>query len=308
MTDNVKLMFEVENLNNASPATVSRAGVVYISDTDLDWIPVMEAFLRLLHPLASAAVRDLFVGLVAGDDAKVLGLQALKRGERAPAASAKAKGELFRFLSGTCKSTVPTPRVVVVANIIATLRGLIASSGLTSTLLSSGKNGGGDSASAVTRTAPRKVAFAVLDGGADSTVGGPKGAAEADVDLAADDDGVDVEVLDSLQKMFVFAVLWAAGGLLGESDRKAFETWLREKLDKLDKNALLPAQVGPGSAASSLVSSGFESVDTSAAPSSLFQWMLDPNSRDWEPFVVPEASIPTGVRVCIVLAPQWPLN
>ena len=36
MTDNVKLMFEVEDLRNASPATVSRAGIIYVSNTDLD--------------------------------------------------------------------------------------------------------------------------------------------------------------------------------------------------------------------------------------------------------------------------------
>ena len=42
MTDNVKLMFEVEDLRNASPATVSRAGIIYVSDTDLDWAPVLK--------------------------------------------------------------------------------------------------------------------------------------------------------------------------------------------------------------------------------------------------------------------------
>ena len=35
MTANVKIMFEVETLVNASPATVSRAGIIYVSDTDL---------------------------------------------------------------------------------------------------------------------------------------------------------------------------------------------------------------------------------------------------------------------------------
>ncbi len=37
MTDQCKLVFEVENLNNASPATVSRCGQVYVSDTDLGY-------------------------------------------------------------------------------------------------------------------------------------------------------------------------------------------------------------------------------------------------------------------------------
>jgi len=37
MSDNVKLIFENESLKNASPATVSRAGIVYISEEDLGW-------------------------------------------------------------------------------------------------------------------------------------------------------------------------------------------------------------------------------------------------------------------------------
>jgi len=41
MTDNTKIMFENETLKNASPATVSRAGIIYVSDTDLDWLPVI---------------------------------------------------------------------------------------------------------------------------------------------------------------------------------------------------------------------------------------------------------------------------
>jgi dynein heavy chain len=45
MTDNVKIMFEVEDLRNASPATVSRAGIIYVSASDLDWGPVVEAWL-----------------------------------------------------------------------------------------------------------------------------------------------------------------------------------------------------------------------------------------------------------------------
>ncbi len=37
MTGQMKAVFEPENLNNASPATVSRAGIIYMSSSELGW-------------------------------------------------------------------------------------------------------------------------------------------------------------------------------------------------------------------------------------------------------------------------------
>ena len=41
---NVTLHFEVEDLRNASPATVSRAGIIYISEADLGWKPMIKSW------------------------------------------------------------------------------------------------------------------------------------------------------------------------------------------------------------------------------------------------------------------------
>ena len=61
MTDNVKMMFEVETLVNASPATVSRAGIIYVSETDLDWEPVIESWIerreRIRQPVLRKFIR-----------------------------------------------------------------------------------------------------------------------------------------------------------------------------------------------------------------------------------------------------------
>uniref|UniRef100_A0A7S1PHU2 AAA+ ATPase domain-containing protein n=1 Tax=Percolomonas cosmopolitus TaxID=63605 RepID=A0A7S1PHU2_9EUKA len=43
MSPSMKMCFEVENLNNASPATVSRAGQIYMSETVLGWEPVISS-------------------------------------------------------------------------------------------------------------------------------------------------------------------------------------------------------------------------------------------------------------------------
>lgn len=41
----MRLLFEISNLKNATPATVSRAGVLYINDSDIGWVPYMNAWL-----------------------------------------------------------------------------------------------------------------------------------------------------------------------------------------------------------------------------------------------------------------------
>ena len=44
MSDLTKMTFEVENLDNASPATVSRCGQVYVSPNELSWEPLLETW------------------------------------------------------------------------------------------------------------------------------------------------------------------------------------------------------------------------------------------------------------------------
>ena len=65
MAPTVKMCFEVANLENASPATVSRAGIIYVSPDDIGWAPV---FTSLVGGLAdekkwSADVAAAFLAL-----------------------------------------------------------------------------------------------------------------------------------------------------------------------------------------------------------------------------------------------------
>jgi len=45
LSPQMRLIFEISNLKNATPATVSRAGVLFINDTDIGWNPYMNAWL-----------------------------------------------------------------------------------------------------------------------------------------------------------------------------------------------------------------------------------------------------------------------
>lgn len=57
---NCTLHFEVEDLRNASPATVSRAGIIYVSIADLGWSPMVKSWVESRPSSEQATLQSLF--------------------------------------------------------------------------------------------------------------------------------------------------------------------------------------------------------------------------------------------------------
>ena len=49
LTAPMRLIFEISHLRNASPATVSRAGVLYLNEADVGWQPYFQSWIDTLH-------------------------------------------------------------------------------------------------------------------------------------------------------------------------------------------------------------------------------------------------------------------
>lgn len=53
LTPSIAMIFEVDNLAAASPATISRCGMVYVEPSALGWRPCMESWLKKYNFLVS---------------------------------------------------------------------------------------------------------------------------------------------------------------------------------------------------------------------------------------------------------------
>jgi len=58
VTDSMRFLFEVSNLDNATLATVTRGGVLFINSTDIGWKPFMESWLDRAHQSSNNSTQN----------------------------------------------------------------------------------------------------------------------------------------------------------------------------------------------------------------------------------------------------------
>ena len=106
MTDNCKIMFENEQLDNASPATVSRCGIVYVDECELDWWPVCQAWVNTRPLCTQSLLLKLYTHYI-GIWSKI------------------EPGHIFDFIMRTCTPVMVAGRVGVLASHFRLLTGIL---------------------------------------------------------------------------------------------------------------------------------------------------------------------------------------
>ncbi|CAK9087235.1 unnamed protein product [Durusdinium trenchii] len=114
MTDNCRIVFEVESLRNASPATVSRAGIIYVSTSDLGWGPLVESW--LLQRLELGATRQQEVTVLR---------KTFESWLRTPPPDAGVAVDFFDWNARNLKGVMSTNETILIANILNLLSAML---------------------------------------------------------------------------------------------------------------------------------------------------------------------------------------
>lgn len=222
MTPQVSLLFEVEDLSQASPATVSRAGMIYLNVEDLGWRPFITSWLaaKAVAPGGDPAVVDTVSKLVdkymeAALEHKRLHCRCVRRQAARTflhVASFPMLAEMIPVCGGVtalcaqspcrvhCRELVPTDRLSCVRAFTRLFDALAVP-----------ENGVG--------TLP-------ADDAAPAGPGGQKAAAPAAAAAPADDGAGNGNNL--VEMWFLFCLIWGVGGPLDEDGRKKFDAFMRE--------------------------------------------------------------------------------
>eukprot|EP00397_Hematodinium_sp_SG-2012_P000031 GEMP01000031.1.p1 GENE.GEMP01000031.1~~GEMP01000031.1.p1 ORF type:complete len:4639 (+),score=1050.01 GEMP01000031.1:391-14307(+) len=116
MTDNCRIVFEVENLRNASPATVSRAGIIFVSSTDLGERPLFQCW----------CTKRLGVGGNRNEEVEIF-KNLFDLWIFSPPPDAGPSNDMFDWASRNINTAMPVNNSIIMLNILNCISGMLIS-------------------------------------------------------------------------------------------------------------------------------------------------------------------------------------
>ena len=203
LTQKMRMLFEVENLDEASPATVSRIGVVYVPDTALGWQPIVTSWLEKMFPSSDYSTN---LNLFNSETGEPISDDLIKEEPVVVQRVMKRIQQLFELLfvpaiqyrSKSCSQPV-----------------------VTSTM------------NAATTVCSLMEAMLKYDGGAQfSGQGQPR--------TAIKDIGTHGQAIMFVERLFAFALVWGVAGSVSSMDRDEFDVYFTTLFEKLGCDKFLP--------------------------------------------------------------------
>ena len=204
LTNEMRMMFEVQDLVAASPATVSRCGMVYMEPHQLGWRPLVASWVAALP----SSMR-------------------LDHGDFLQDAADWLLPHCLAYVRGTEKQNYVTSTVPGLTGAFLRLLGALMREEWVHMFETAALN------EAAATAAGRAAVSASLASGPDTHSQSIQSAAAQDVAArraAAAKAKEDVAVREKLEAMVVFALVWSVGGALGAESRPGFDTLLRALL------------------------------------------------------------------------------
>ncbi|XP_046389607.1 dynein axonemal heavy chain 5 [Ischnura elegans] len=212
-----KIIFEPHNIDNASPATVSRNGMVYMSSSGLDWNPLVSAWLKTRGNKEASVLRSLFKSTFP---------------------------TTFSWVTQNLTMAMSVLQCNIISQMIALLEGLIPQEQEDEENDKTDANGKKSSEpdiepmAEMATTDTQGLANAAIDDEDEEAMGRRESNAVGLIGGIEMPEGEDIGFSNitnqHFQRFYTFSLIWSVGALLELDGRKQFDGFLREKVTKLD--------------------------------------------------------------------------